>query len=81
MKLWKITVNHITCSRPRTIYFSSKQAAEECYKNFEYADKPEYAGNYADTSVINALDYHGGIDTSKFKAMYYTSYADYISDN
>lgn len=80
VKIWSVCVNHVTWSRPQTLYFSSKDAATECYNNFEYADKPQYAGAYNPNKVAAAVDVNRADVPPEIALLYYRSYDEYVKD-
>jgi hypothetical protein len=81
VKIWSVCVNHVTWSRPQTLYFNSKEAAAECYNNFEHADKPQYIGAYSPQKVAAAIDTNTANVPPEVVLLYYRSYAEYIGDN
>lgn len=81
VKIWGVCVNHVTWSKPQTLYFNSKDAAAECYNHFEYADKPQYIGAYNPQKVAAAIDTNPANVPPEVVLLYYRSYAEYIGDN
>jgi len=81
VKIWSVCVNHVTWSRPQTLYFNSKEAAAECYNNFEHADKPQYIGAYSPQKVVAAIDTNPANISPEIVLTYYRSYAEYIACN
>lgn len=81
IKIWGICVNHVTWSKPQTLYFNSKDAATDCYNNFEHADKPQYIGAYSPQKVAAAIDTNPANVPPEVVLLYYRSYAEYINHN
>jgi hypothetical protein len=81
VKIWSVCVNHVTWSRPQTLYFNSKEAAAECYNNFEHADKPQYIGAYSPQKVVAAISTNPANISPEIVLTYYRSYAEYIACN
>ncbi len=81
VKIWGVCVNHVTWSKPQTLYFDSKEAATECYNNFEHADKPQYIGAYSPQKVAAAIDTNPANVPPEVVLLYYRSYAEYINHN
>lgn len=81
IKIWSVCVNHVTWDSPQTLYFNSKDAAEECYSHFEYADKPQYVGAYSPRKVAAAVDTNPADVSPEIELLYYRSYAEYIGYN
>ena len=81
IKIWSLCVNRVTWSSPQTLYFNNKDAATECYNNFEYADKPQYIGAYSPQKVAAAIDTNPANVPPEVVLLYYRSYAEYIERN
>lgn len=81
VKIWGVCVNHVTWSKPQTLYFDSKEAATECYNNFEYADNPQYIGAYSPQKVAAVIDINPANIAPEIVLTYYRSYAEYIACN
>ena len=77
IKIWSVCVNHITWSHPQTLYFDSKQAAEECYNDFEYADKPQYVGTYSPEKVAAWIDSNPANVPPEIVLLYWHSMQEY----
>lgn len=50
-KLYKVTVNNWGRSAPKTIYTTSKEAAEKIASQYPASDPVQYAGRYADDNA------------------------------
>lgn len=67
MKLWKVTVNNWGWNKPCTLYFTSKNEAEEARCHYPAADDVEYAGNFSDVNAILKLPQEKAIELFGFQ--------------
>lgn len=54
VKIWAFTANGIGWNRPVTMYFTSREAAENAIACYEYADSIYYAGAFNADRVKSA---------------------------
>lgn len=59
IKLYKVTVNNWGCSAPKTIYATSKEAAEQIASKYPASDPVQYAGRYAEENAVKILAQYG----------------------
>lgn len=59
VKLYKITVNNWGRSAPKTIYTTSKEAAEKIAARYPASDPVQYAGHYTDEHAAKVLAQYG----------------------
>lgn len=55
ISLWKVTVNNWGWDRPKTIYATSRQEAEEIRSKYPAADSVEYAGKFTHENAMRLL--------------------------
>lgn len=59
VKLYKVTVNNWGRSVPKTIYATSKEAAEKIASRYPASDPIQYAGRYTDANAAKILAQYG----------------------
>lgn len=55
-KLWKVTVNSLGWSSPKTYYAESREAAEIIGSQYPASDPVQYAGSYTESKAQALLD-------------------------
>lgn len=58
IKLWSVTTLRIGAVNLEIWIFTSREEAEKCYKEWTYADKPHYMGQFAKRNVYPIVDFY-----------------------